>query len=344
MSLTVSIADARPLVITCIQADIVPYVISSPGMGKSAMMHSIAKEYNLELLDERISTYVPEDASGLPMFNEDKTKAKFIPMENFPLEGDPLPKGKEGWLLFLDELPSGSRGVLAALYKLILDRKVGNNKLHSKVIIVAAGNKKTDKAIVNDIGTALQSRMCTIEIHSNAKEFISYTHSANFHHSISAFIAYRPELVNVFKPDHVDHTFACERTWEFASKLSKTIEKSGVPVDYQHLPLFTGVLGEGVGKEYFAFCRIYKELPSIEDIMNKPAYTDVPNSVASQWAICGAVADHMDKSNAVNAMEYLMRLPTQFSFFALQGLFKRKPDCLSWPPVAKWLSINAEKL
>lgn len=38
----------------------------------------------------------------------------FMPFNIFPLENTPLPKGKNGWLLFLDEFNSAPKDVQAA--------------------------------------------------------------------------------------------------------------------------------------------------------------------------------------------------------------------------------------
>src|SRR5690606_25464586 len=134
--------QARKMIVQCIQAGLVPYLQSSPGMGKSSIVRSIAKEFQLELLDERLSTRESVDLSGFAMLNEEKTRARYVPLEDLvPIEGmDEIPAGKQGWLLFMDEFNAAERPVQAASYKLILDREVGRHKVHSHVAMVLAGN------------------------------------------------------------------------------------------------------------------------------------------------------------------------------------------------------------
>ena len=154
----------RELMIDVIEAGLVPYVTSSPGMGKSAITHSVAAEFNLKMIDHRLTTSTPEDMTGLPRFNE-HGEATFAPFaELFPLDYTPLPDGKDGWMLFLDEFSSAPKSIQAPAYKLILDRMTGQKKLNSNVAIVAAGNLANDRAIVNPISTALQSRMVHLEL------------------------------------------------------------------------------------------------------------------------------------------------------------------------------------
>ena len=83
--------QVKQFTITCIQASLVPFIQSSPGCGKSQIVKQIAKEYNLQLIDLRLSTCDPTDLTGLPHFTQDN-KAEFMPFNIFPLENTPLPK------------------------------------------------------------------------------------------------------------------------------------------------------------------------------------------------------------------------------------------------------------
>ena len=104
--------QVRTFAVEILMAGLVPFIRSSPGMGKSAIVKSIAEEYGMELLDIRLSTCAPEDLTGLPMFEDGI--AKFQPFDMFPLTSTPLPEGKNGWIIFLDEFNSASKAVQAA--------------------------------------------------------------------------------------------------------------------------------------------------------------------------------------------------------------------------------------
>ena len=110
--LTITPAQVYTEVLTCISAGLTPMVTSSPGLGKSSIIQKLAKDYKLKLLDFRLSQCTPEDLQGYPM--RDGNKATFTPFDIFPLEGEEIPDGYQGWLLFLDELTSAPKGVQAA--------------------------------------------------------------------------------------------------------------------------------------------------------------------------------------------------------------------------------------
>ena len=105
-------SQATSMIAKYIQAKIVPMLTGSPGMGKSAIVKGIAKTYGLKVIDLRLSQCDPTDLMGFPSIQG--TRAGYLPMETFPLEGDPIPEGYNGWLLFLDEFNSASTAVQAA--------------------------------------------------------------------------------------------------------------------------------------------------------------------------------------------------------------------------------------
>lgn len=53
--------QARNFIIRALKAGNVPFLTSSPGMGKSAIIRSIAEEFGMKLIDHRLSTSAPED-------------------------------------------------------------------------------------------------------------------------------------------------------------------------------------------------------------------------------------------------------------------------------------------
>ena len=103
-TITVSPKEAIEFVETVLRARRVPFLRGSPGIGKTDIAHTVAENYNLQLIDMRLSQCDPTDLNGFPTIINGK--AHYIPMSVFPLESDPLPPGKDGWLIMFDELPS----------------------------------------------------------------------------------------------------------------------------------------------------------------------------------------------------------------------------------------------
>lgn len=326
----VNIKQAEDMVVTYIKSGLVPMLVSSPGIGKSTIIHKIAKDFNLKVIDLRLSQCDPTDLNGFPKLNGER--GTYAAMDTFPLEGDPIPDGYSGWLLFLDELNGADRSTQKASYKLILDRMAGMKHLHKKVAIVAAGNKETDNALVEPMGSALQSRMAHIELAMNVKQWLDWAAENDINHHITGYINFKPGQLHNFDPDHTDKTFACPRTWEFADKVLKNTDVD----DPNILPLLAGVISEGVAREFLSFRKIFKNLPKISDIIASPDVVAVPSEPSVIWAMCGAIAHNATDQNLNPLMRYLNRLPPEFQVVCLRELVKRNKSLASHSALSSW--------
>jgi hypothetical protein len=325
-------------IIEVMQANLVPMIAGSPGIGKSDIIRQIAAKFKLFVIDMRLSQCDPTDMLGFPIHNG--IRMGYAPPENFPLEGmDEPPKGYRGWLLFLDEFPSATQAVQAAAYKLVLDRQVGKHNLHDKCRVICAGNKSTDNAIVNRMGTAMQSRLIHLELDVDVIGWLDWAQRNDLDHRVISYIESHPDELHKFKPDHDDKTFACPRTWEFTSKLIK--DKEPGP---RTLNLLIGTLSAGIGNSFNAYIRYYSEMPSIEDIKRNPETIEIPEEPAMLYATSHMVAAYLTEKTADQIMPYIKRLPLEFGTTATRAALKRKPELLKVPVIRAWSHVVAEEL
>lgn len=303
-------------ILACASVGLVPKIESSPGVGKSAIVAQFAKDHNLKLIDIRLGQYTPEDLNGLPMRNGNK--ASFVPFDTFPIEGDDIPEGFDGWCIFFDEITSANKQVQAAAYKVILDRMTGSHKLHPNCVLVAAGNLATDRAVVTQMSTALQSRLIHYEMTPDKDDFIRHASANGFDHRVIGFIGYMPSRLMNFRPDHTEKTFACPRTWEFVSRLVK-----GKVIDKDLGPRIAGAIGEGVAIEFITFAEEYDRLPKIQDILARPTSVSIPPEMSTKFATISMLTQHVDARSIDAVFDYVDRfdLELQILFFrAVNGM------------------------
>ena len=314
--------QTRQFVTECLRAGLVPFVQSSPGMGKSSIMKSVAEEYELEVIDHRLSTSTPEDLSGLPRFNE-RGYAEFAPFADlFPIEGTPLPEHKQGWMLFLDEFNQATKSVQSASYKLILDRMTGQKKLHEKVVITAAGNLATDRAIVNVLGTAMQSRVVHIEMEINFNEWLEdVALKQNYDRRIIGFLAQFPSKLMTFDPNHTDKTFCCPRTWEFMNRLLAVTD-----VTDDRVALYGGTISPGIAAEFVQFTKIYGSLINIREVITNPATAPLPEGAPMKWATVSMLMEKVDAKNFNALAEYMSRFDLTFRVLFFRSVLVRNPE------------------
>ena len=75
-----------------------------------------------------------------------------------------LPDDAGRWLINLEELPSAVQMGQAAVYQLVLDRKVGEYELPEGASLIACGNRESDRVVVHRMPTPLASRFVHLEI------------------------------------------------------------------------------------------------------------------------------------------------------------------------------------
>ena len=334
----INIEQALRVIPTCIKSKLVPMLIGSPGIGKSHIAHEIALENNLKVIDLRLAQCDPCDILGFPNIVGDK--AGYIPMETFPIEGDELPEDHSGWLLFLDEFNAAPPAVQSASYKLVLDRMVGMHNLHPRVAIMCAGNKETDGAIVQEMSTALQSRLVHFELEVDTTTWLNWAMKNKVDHRITDYIKFKPGDLYTFSPDHTDKTYACPRTWEFVSRLLPDMSEK----DPDMLPILSGTLSEGVAREFVVFMKIYASLPKISEIQLQPMAVDIPKEPSILFALTGALSHNMNIDTVEKIMKYVSRLPVEFQVVTLRETVRRNKEMLSHPVIQKWINDSSAKL
>lgn len=343
--------QAAKFIEECIYSGLVPFVQSSPGLGKSSIMKMIANKLELKLIDHRLSTSAPEDLSGLPGFadvpvygkndeDEDiiveyRKEAKFHPFsELFPLRGTLLPEGYQGWMVFLDEFNSASKAVQAASYKLILDKMSGQHHLHDNVVLTAAGNLSTDRAIVNSLSTAMQSRVVHIEMKEDYEEWLyDVALPEKYDPRIVAYISQYPGKLMDFRPDHQEKTFCCPRTWEFTNRLIK-----GKTLDDGHAALLAGTITSGTAVDFVQFTKVFHNLVRIEDILQDPVNCRIPQDAGSKWAITASMMEWVTEENFGDFSIYANRFDLVFRILFFRTVLVRHPSLRQHPAFIRALS------
>lgn len=340
---TVTPRSLKKHLVTCMNANLVPIVLSSPGLGKSDIVKQIADQYNLEVIDIRLAQADITDLNGLPRFTKDR--AEFVPFDIFPLEDTPLPKNKSGWLIFFDELTSAPRNIQAASYKILLDRQVGNHKLHPDCVLMAAGNRKEDKAVVNIMSSALVSRMIYFTLEPSVQEWMEdFAIPHNLDPRIIAFINAYPEKLNTFDPEKAEESYSCPRTIEFIDRLikSKSQLTGSNKLEPEDKILFAGAIGDGVATEFYQFCEVYTKVPKYKDIIADPDKVDVPDDSAMKWASITSLVQNCDKKDSAQFIKYISRFDVSFQIVFLRMLLQRDSTYLVEPHTKKLvLTLNS---
>src|SRR6516225_2566113 len=288
------------------------FIWSSPGAGKSAIVHQLAEALKLRLQDVRALLLDPVDLRGLPFLGSGG-RSKWATPEFLPQNGIGI--------LFLGELNAAPAMVQASCYQLVLDRKLGEYTLPDGWAIIAAGNRDSDRAVTTRMPTPLRIRFVHLEFEVDVQEWSEWAIQAGISPEVIAFLRFRPELIS--QPDRDAHAFPSPRSWEFVSRILDSLDSQSNP-SIEH-ELIAGAVGSGPASEVSAFLRTFRELPSIDAILLNPLQEPVPENAAAQYAVASALARCSSDTNFDRICLYLNRLPTEFRVLCVRDATLREP-------------------
>ena len=97
--------------------------------------------------------------------------------------------------------------VQAALYQLVLDRKVGEYELPEGASLIACGNRETDRGVVHRMPTPLASRFVHLDIRVDAEDWLAWGAANGIAAEVLFFITYEPDLLHQFDPTSKERAF-----------------------------------------------------------------------------------------------------------------------------------------
>ena len=260
-SRTINSVQARKSLLKAFKVKRPLFLWGPPGIGKSELVEGIAQELGGLMIDMRLGQMEPTDIRGIPFYNKDKGVMDWAPPVELPDEATasqyPIV------VLFLDELNSAPPSVQSAAYQLILNRRIGKYHLPKNVVMVAAGNRESDKGVTYRMPTPLANRF----LHQEMKvDFASYQEWAvmnKIHKDVVGYLSFAKQDLYDFDAKSSSRAFATPRTWTFVSQLLE--EDDG---DNDTLTnLIAGTVGEGLAVKFMAHRKVASKMPDPVDIL-----------------------------------------------------------------------------
>lgn len=316
----------------------------SPGVGKSDVVRQVAKQRGIDLIDLRLSQLDPVDLRGVPSVDPKKKQTTWNTPSFLPTDGNGI--------LFLDEINSAAQATQAAAYQLVLDRKLGDYVLPPGWAIIAAGNRSTDRAIVNQMSTALKNRFTHINYEVNLDDWCDWALRNDIAVEVLGFIRFRPMLLNEFEQRNESkeekervqrlkdaQAFATPRSWEFLSKVVQ--QKPASDIEYE---LYSGIVGEGAAAEFIGYLKYYRDLPNLDALLMNPGAAKVPTEPATLYALATGLATKATQDNMERVVKYALRLPAEFQVLLMKDAIARDSDLTQTKAFNDWAIRNAEVL
>lgn len=335
MALTkLSYQELQELIPIVLKSGEVPFIQGFPGIGKSNFWREIAEKFDLLLIDIRLTTLDPTMLNGFLWMDKNENRAEFKSLNLFPLQGDEIPINPKtgnpykGFLIHFDEFTQIPKAIEGAAYRVILDREVGERKLHDRVFMACSGNTQGFGQISKPMSTPMRSRLIHFEMVNDAKKFITETiDKLDFHPLIPAFLADNHDYMNNFADNHsnIDGTYACERTWQKLSNILKAFKKDQ-NIEQRHLPLLVATVGEAAGNGFYAFTQSYYSSTPISDIVANPATARIPELRTERYAALAYLIQNCTLNNGAALDIYIRRFDEEFQVIFGKMLLKKNEE------------------
>ena len=321
-----------------------------PGVGKSQGIRQIAKEIEantgkkVNVTDVRLLLFNPIDLRGIPTANADKTLAVWLKPQIFQLdESDDVVN-----ILFLDEITAAPQSVQAAAYQITLDRVIGEHRLPDNCIVIAAGNRTTDKSVAFKMPKALANRLLHLEIEISFESWKQWAVRSGINGKVLGFLSFRQDALMAFDATSEELAFATPRSWEMVSNILNSVNDNEDDV----FSLISGLVGIGAASEFRTWCKVYRNLPDVSDIFEGKK-CDVPKSPDELYALVSAMTVYASKNRddmtmIENSINYATRLPADFSVVLLRNYISiekgYRNKLMKLPVFQKWLQSKGSLL
>lgn len=292
----------------------------APGVGKSAIVEQIAQQNGWGFKDIRLLLLNAVDLKGVPVANRETKITEWYTPEFLPREGKDAPEG----IMILDEITSASPSMQAAAYQLVYDKKIGDYTVPKGWRIIAAGNRMSDRGVVNKMPSPLANRMMHFDVEPGLDDWKGWALNNGIHPSILGFLNYYPQKLYEF-PKGIEEigAFPSPRSWMMVNKYATIME----PDNPAFASIVHGAVGAGVSVEYTTFAKIKNKMPDPRAIL-ATGKGPVPkaNETDILFALCAALATYIvadpTPAKMSNLLTYMCGIHADFAVRTIMDMWK----------------------
>ncbi len=299
-------------------------VEGAPGGGKTTIVHEVANELDIPCIERHMPTMLVEDFGVMYPDGASGELSYRLP-DWFPVKG----KAPDRGILLFDDRNQASSDLQKVLANICQARTLHGVPMPDGWMVVSTGNRQADRAGANRVLSHLRNRETVLELETHIDDWTAWAINHNVKPEVISFIRFRPGLLHDFDPQRDQN--ATPRSWvEGVSDVLGT-----VPAEAE-FECFKGAVGEGAAAEFVGFVRIYRKLPNPDAILLNPKTSDVPTDPATLYALSGALANRATEGNFDRVVEYVSRMPAEFSVLTVSYACRRDPQLAATNAFTTW--------
>lgn len=296
----------------------------APGGGKTSIVHQVAKQLEVPVIERHMPTMLVEDF-GILFPNEASDTMHYKLPEWFPVKG----KAPERGILLFDDRNQAGADLQKVMANICQARNLHGVHMPDGWMVVSTGNRQSDRAGSNRVLSHLRNRETVLELETHLDDFTSHAIDIGVKPEVISFLRFRPGLLHDFDPQRDQNP--TPRAW-----VEGVSDVLGVVNAESEFDCFKGAVGEGAAAEFVGFMRIFRKLPNPDAILMNPTTSDVPTDPATLYALSGALSHRASTGNFERLTQYVERMAPEFSVLTVSAACRRDPDLANTQAFVKW--------
>ena len=293
-----------PLIRATLEAGVSVLLLGPPGVGKSALALDLAKSMKRKLIDIRLAQKDPAELGGVYFPDRDARTLELFP------PGWVRQACDEACLVFLDEFNAAVTKLhQAAAYQIVLERRIGEFAFHPGTVVLAAGNREEDNAIVTPLSSALCNRFAHFEMRPDVNSWLDWAAANGINDDIMAFV--RTFGLEVLYSNSGERTFATPRSWAMASRVAARL-----PEGTERKMGIAACVGLPMADRFCQYMELYRRIDAAAIVEGRehPDFTK-KSEPSFIYAAIFAVAGYLAAAEVPDD-----RLPNVVGFLASNGI------------------------
>lgn len=230
------------------------FIWGQPGIGKSSLVSQFAAAVEMECALLDASQLAPEDLIGVPELKDGLSH--FRPPATLVRD--------QAFVLFLDDFNKASAEVQKACYTLILEQRLGEYQLPKGSVVILAGNRTQDSAMVKPLSSAIINRVIHVHLRCDHRQWLKWASAADIHPLVYQYVAENPDHLTD-APPKLEEPFSTPRSWHMLSDGLKA--KAGDPDLVRVEQLALGCLTPHHAKAFSGFVRLARSQHSLASLL-----------------------------------------------------------------------------
>jgi hypothetical protein len=303
----------------------------APGGGKTSIVHQVADELGVPLIEQHMPTMLVEDFGAPDMMAEGDSFTYKMP-HWYPVKG----KAPDNGILLFDDRNQANAELQKVLANICQARTLHGVPMPDGWQIVSTGNRQSDRAGANKILSHLRDRETVLEFETHLDDSTKWMIDNNVKPEVVSFLRFKPDLLHDFDPQRDKNP--TPRSW--VEGVSPVLGAVPAEAEYECIK---GAVGEGAAAVFVGYLKVFRKLPNPDAILLNPTSGEVPSDPATLYALAGAIAQRATESNMERVCTYAERMPAEFSVLTVSYACRRNPDLANTQAFVKW-SINHQEV